>query len=72
MQPALDLMRAGKVHVLLGQKYFGWGSEAVKLLYDLKQGKNPPATIIDSGVDVVTKENVEDYAAKWKKMESGG
>jgi ribose transport system substrate-binding protein len=71
IQPGLDLLREGKVTVLIGQKYFGWGSEAVKLLYDLKHGKNPPSTIIDSGVDVVTKENVEDYAAKWKKMESG-
>ena len=57
--------------VLLGQKYFGWGSESVKLLYDINQGKMPPSQIIDSGVDVVTKDNVEDYAAKWKKMESG-
>ena len=72
IQPGLDLLREGKVTVLIGQKYFGWGSEAVKILYDLKQGKNPPSTIIDSGVDVVTKDNVEDYAAKWKKMESGG
>ena len=72
IQPALDLLRDGKVEVLLGQKYFGWGSESVKLLYDIKQGKMPPSPIIDSGLDVVTKENVEDYAAKWKKMESGG
>jgi ribose transport system substrate-binding protein len=71
IQPGLDLLREGKVTVLIGQKYFGWGSEAVKLLYDIKQGKNPSSPIIDSGVDVVTKDNVEDYAAKWKKMESG-
>ena len=71
IQPALDLLREGKVAVLLGQKYFGWGSESVKLLYDIKHGKMPPQPIIDSGVDVVTKENVDDYQAKWKKMESG-
>ena len=71
VQPALDLMRAGKVHVLLGQKYFGWGEESVKLLYNIKQGKNPPSAIIDSGVDIVTRENVEQYAEQWKKMESG-
>jgi ribose transport system substrate-binding protein len=59
------------VTVLVGQKYFGWGSESVKLLYDIKHGKMPASPIIDSGVDVVTKENVDDYAAKWKKMESG-
>jgi ribose transport system substrate-binding protein len=72
IQPALDLLREGKVTVLLGQKYFGWGSEPVQILYDLKHGKRLPATIIDSGVDVVTKDNVDDYAARWKKMESGG
>jgi len=71
VQPALDLLREGKVAVLIGQKYFGWGSESVKLLYDIKHGKMPAAAIIDSGVDVVTKENVDDYVTKWKKMESG-
>ncbi len=72
IQPALDLLREGKVTVLLGQKYFGWGSEPVKLLYDIKHGKMPPATIIDSGADLVTRENLDDYVSKWKKMESGG
>jgi ribose transport system substrate-binding protein len=71
IQPALDLLREGKVTVLLGQKYFGWGSEPVQILYDMKHGKNPPSPIIDSGVDVVTKETVDDYMATWKKMESG-
>ena len=72
IQPALDLLREGKATVLLGQKYFGWGSESVKLLYDIKHGKMPAQTIIDSGVDLVTRDNVDDYVAKWKKMESGG
>jgi ribose transport system substrate-binding protein len=71
IQPALDLLREGKVTVLLGQKYFGWGSESVKLLYDITHGKMPSSAIIDSGVDLVTKENVDDYVSKWKKMESG-
>ena len=72
IQPALDLLREGKASVLVGQKYFGWGSETVKLLYDIKQGKMPAQTVIDSGLDVVTKENLDEYIAKWKKMESGG
>ena len=41
IDPALDLLREGKVQVLLGQKYFGWGSESVKLLHDIKNGKKP-------------------------------
>ena len=72
IDPALDLLREGKVQVLLGQKYFGWGSESVKLLHDIKNGKNPAAPIIDSGVDVVTKDNVEQYAEQWKRMAAGG
>jgi ribose transport system substrate-binding protein len=72
IQPGLDLLREGKATVLLGQKYFGWGTEPVKLLYDIKHGRMPPSPIIYSGVDVVTKENLDDYIAKWKKMESGG
>ena len=70
--PAPDLLRAGKVQVLLGQKYFGWGSQPVQLLYDYIHGKKPATAIIDSGVDVVTKDNLDQYVAEWKKMESGG
>ena len=68
ISPALDILREGKVQVLLGQKYFGWGSESVRLLRDIKQGKNPPAAIIDSGVDIVTRDNVDAYEQQWKKM----
>jgi ribose transport system substrate-binding protein len=71
IQPALDLMRAGKVQVLMGQKYFGWGEEAVRLLHGIRNGRRPPATIIDSGVDIVTPGNVETYAEQWKRMEAG-
>jgi ribose transport system substrate-binding protein len=66
--PALDLLREGKVQVLLGQKYFGWGSESVRMLRDIKNGKPPATPIIDSGVDIVTKENVDAYEQQWKKM----
>jgi ribose transport system substrate-binding protein len=60
--PAPDLLREGKVQVLIGQKYFGWGSESVGLLADIKAGKRAPSPIVDSGVDVVTAANVDDYA----------
>ena len=71
IDPALDLLREGKVQVLLGQKYFGWGEEPVKLLYDIKRGKMPASPVIDSGVDVVTRETLESYEAQWKRMEAG-
>jgi ribose transport system substrate-binding protein len=69
--PAPDLLRAGKVQVLLGQKYFGWGSQSVQILYDALHGKKPATAIIDSGVDVVTLANLDQYLADWKKMEGG-
>lgn len=68
--PAPEIMKAGKVQVLIGQKYFGWGSEPVKLLADIKAGKLPPKPIIDSGVDVVTPANLEQYVAEWAKLEN--
>ena len=67
--PAPDLIKTGKAQVLIGQKYFGWGSETVKLLRDYVNGKKPVTTIIDSGVDVVNAKNVDEYMALWKKME---
>jgi ribose transport system substrate-binding protein len=67
--PAPELLRAGKVQVLLGQKYFGWGSESIRLLADIKAGRMPASPIIDSGVDVVTASNVDDYEKRWKALE---
>jgi ribose transport system substrate-binding protein len=61
----LEYVRQGYVQVLIGQKLWGWGYESVRLLKAIKEGKKPE-TIIDSGVDIVTKENVEEYAQKWK------
>jgi len=67
--PAPDLLKAGKVQVLLGQKYFGWGSESVRLLADIKAGRMPASPIVDSGVDVVTAANVDDYVRQWNAIE---
>ena len=69
LPPALEAMKAGKVQVLIGQKYFGWGSEAVKILADLKAGKPPAAPIIDSGVDLVTPATLEAYQEAWAQLE---
>ena len=70
---AIDLLKAGKVQVLLGQKYFGWGSEPVRMIVDMiRNNKKPAMAVIDSGVDVVTAANVDAYVAQFKKMEGGG
>ena len=53
------------------RRYFGWGSEPVKLLHGIKNGRNPASAIIDSGVDVVTRENMDAYVAEFKRLEAG-
>src|SRR5262245_30859595 len=69
--PAPEILKAGKAQVLLGQKYFGWGSESVKLLTEIIAGRPPQNPIVDSGVDVVTTANVDAYLEQWKKLEQG-
>ncbi|HEY7497311.1 MAG TPA: sugar-binding protein [Vicinamibacterales bacterium] len=71
IQPAPQLLKEGKVQILIGQKYFGWGEEPVKMLAAIKAGRMPSATVIDSGVDVVRQDNVDEYIANFKKLEAG-
>lgn len=61
----LEYLRQGYVDILLGQKLWGWGYESVRLLKEIREGKQVPP-YIDAGLDVVTKANVEEYAEKWK------
>lgn len=68
LQEQLEYVRQGYIHMLIGQKLWGWGYESVTMLRGMvKEGKKYPA-VIDSGVDIVTKDNVEHYAQKWKTM----
>ncbi len=69
--PAPDLLRAGKVQLLVGQKYFGWGEESVRILKRLVDGERPKEVFHYSGIDVVTRENVDAYVEQWGKWERG-
>jgi ribose transport system substrate-binding protein len=69
--PAPDLLRAGKVQILIGQKYFGWGEESVRLLKQIADGHPPTEVFHDSGLDVVTAENLDAYLEQWKRWEAG-
>jgi len=70
--PAPEVMKKGKAHLLVGQKYFGWGAVPTRLLYDIVVNKKyPDNPIIYSGVDVVTPENVDQYLEKWGRMSRG-
>ena len=38
---------------------------------EIKAGRMPPQKIIDSGVDVVNRANVDAYLTDWNKLERG-
>jgi ribose transport system substrate-binding protein len=69
--PAPDLLRAGKVQLLVGQKYFGWGEESVKLLKQIAGGQRPKEVYHYSGIDIVTRDNLDAYLKQWKRWERG-
>ena len=69
--PAPELVREGRVQLLVGQKYFGWGAETVRLLKRLAGGETLERVHHYSGVDVVTPANVDAYEARWRRWERG-
>lgn len=62
----LDLLRDGYIHALIGQKYWRWGYDSVQRVYDQIRSGKPAPPFIDTGVDIVTRNNVDAMAAAWK------
>lgn len=62
----LNLLRDGYLEALIGQKYWGWGYDSVQMVYDtIVSGKRFPP-FLDTGVDVVTRANVDAMARAWE------
>jgi len=66
-----DYVREGYVQALVAQRCFAWGYESIQILHDLATGGRPHAAFIDSGLDIVTAENVEEYAREWEEKVGG-
>ncbi len=62
----LELLRDGYLTALIGQKYWGWGYDSVQILYDhiVNQQSYPP--FIDTGMDIVTRNNVDAMIRAWE------
>lgn len=66
LPPTLPYLKNGDVEVLLGQKYFGWGTESVRLLMEnILEGKTPARPMVNAPLDRVTKENADAYGKNW-------
>lgn len=57
----IDLMKAGVVQVLISQRPYGMTVQAMDLLRDLHAGKQASSTNIDTGVEVVYKDTLENF-----------
>jgi ribose transport system substrate-binding protein len=62
----LDLLGDGYLDALIGQKYWNWGYESIQMVYDyIAAGQRYP-TFIDTGLDIVTRKNVDAMARAWE------
>jgi ribose transport system substrate-binding protein len=62
----LELLRDGYLEALLGQKYWRWGYDSVQIVYDhIVNNQTYPSTI-DTGLDIVTRNNVEAMTQMWE------
>jgi ribose transport system substrate-binding protein len=68
LPPQLEHLRIGDVQALLGQQYFYFGGQCVSILVDkVREGKDPAKIIDFAPLDLVTAENVDEYAKNWEK-----
>lgn len=65
LSKTLEFVQQGKVHALLGQKYWGWGYDTVGLLFDRTTKNTALNAITDSGLDVICPNNVAAYSQAW-------
>ncbi|NTU80565.1 MAG: sugar ABC transporter substrate-binding protein [Chloroflexales bacterium] len=63
----LELLRDGYLAALIGQKYWGWGYDSVQILYDRIVGRRAFPPFIDTGIDIVTRNNVEAMIRAWER-----
>jgi ribose transport system substrate-binding protein len=61
----LEFLKAGLVHGLVGQKYWGWGYDTVNMLYQHVLFGTPYEDWTDSGMDLVSINNVDAMKAAW-------
>jgi ribose transport system substrate-binding protein len=61
-----DYLRQGYCYALVAQRCWMWGYQSMRILHDIAVDKKPQPRFIDSGLDIVTKASVEEYAKKWQ------
>jgi ribose transport system substrate-binding protein len=62
----LKLLRDGYLSGLVGQKYWGWGYDTIQVVYDYIVNEKSYPSFISSGMDIVTRNNVEAMIEAWE------
>jgi ribose transport system substrate-binding protein len=61
----LDWVKSGKLYGLVGQKYWGWGYDTTQMMYDAIVNGATFEGFTNSGMDIVTSNNVDAMAEAW-------
>jgi ribose transport system substrate-binding protein len=61
----LDWVESGKLYGLVGQKYWGWGYDTTQMIYDAIVNGATFESFTNSGMDLVTINNVDAMAEAW-------
>ncbi|MEI6915708.1 MAG: sugar-binding protein [Armatimonadota bacterium] len=64
LEPELQLVKDGAIQALIGQRPREMGEKSIEILYNLSKGKKPAKEIIGTGIDVVTKANIDNFLGK--------
>jgi ribose transport system substrate-binding protein len=62
----LELLEQGYLAGLIGQKYWGWGYDSIQILYDRLATQKAYPAFIDTGMDLVTANNVTAMQNAWQ------
>lgn len=65
----LEWLKDGYLQGLVGQKYWGWGYDTVNMLYEHAMNGETYPTFSNSGMDIVTRCNVDVMAEMWAKSD---
>jgi len=65
----LEWLKDGLLHGLVGQKYWGWGYDTVYMAYNHALYGTPFADFTNSGMDIVTINNVDAMAKAWETQD---
>lgn len=65
----LEWMQDGLIDALVGQKYWGWGYDAMYIMFDHVVNGQPYPFIMDSGFDIVTPENLDVMIGAWNSRD---